>query len=180
MLNIRNFTAAILIAIATPALSDDAPMEFDVAEDLSRFIFAASPVHSDGMPAFGNPFVTQGYIYPAGTLNGGVEGTNDDGSPVWPEKVLGTWTCDGYFVGNGGHTTTGNMVITRQVFQFLDGSLIITHGPELADAHVAIDRPITGATGNYLDAGEVMEQTLLGMTDGFGVRLQFEIDADGE
>jgi hypothetical protein len=27
------------------------------------------------MPAYGNAFITQGYIYPAGTLEGGVEGT---------------------------------------------------------------------------------------------------------
>lgn len=180
MLNIRNLAAAMVVAVATPAMSEDALKEFDVAEDLSRFIFASSPVHADGMPAFGNPFVTQGYIYPAGTLNGGVEGTNADGTPVWPELVLGTWTCDGYFVGDGGYTTTGNMVITRQVFQFNDGSLIITQGPELADTHVAIERPITGATGDYLNAGEVMEQTLLGMTDGYGVRLQFEIDPDDQ
>lgn len=180
MLNIRNLVAAFVVVIAAPAMSDDAPKKFDVAEDLSRFIFAQAPQHGDGMPAFGNAFVTQGYIYPAGTLDGGVEGTNPDGSPVWPEKVLGTWTCDGYFVGDGGHTTTGNMVITRQIFQFKDGSIVVTHGPELADVHVAIDRPITGATGKYLNAGDVMEQTLLGMSNGYGVRLQFEIEPDDE
>jgi len=158
----------------------DLDREFDVAEDLSRFIFASAPVHADGMPAFGNAFVTQGYIYPAGALDGGVEGTKADGSPAWPDLVIGTWTCDGYFVGEGGYTTTGNMVITRQVFEFNDGSIIITQGPELADVDVAIIRPITGATGDYKGAGEVMEQTLLGMSDGYGVRLQFEIDPANE
>ncbi len=176
MFNFKSLFTAALIVAANPLYAGDALKEFDVAEDLSRFIFASAPVHDDGMPAFGNPFVTQGYIYPAGTLDGGVEGTLPDGSPAWPDLVLGEWTCDGYFVGEGGHTTAGNMVITRQVFEFEDGSVIITHGPELADVDVAIARPITGATGDYLNVGDVMEQTLLGMTDGFGVRLQFEID----
>ena len=179
MFNSRNLiAAAAMVALAGPAISGEALRAFDVAEDLSRFIYAEAPRHDDGMPAFGNPFITQGYIYPAGTLDGGVEGTLPDGSPTWPELVLGTWTCDGYFVGQGGHTTTGNMVITRQVFEFKDGGVIITQGPELADVDVAINRPITGATGDYRDAGSVMEQTLLGMTDGYGVRLQFEIASD--
>ena len=172
----RNLTAAAAIALCSPAWSGDALKEFDVAEDLSRFIFSAAPVHDDGLPAFGNAFITQGYIYPAGQLDGGVEGTNSDGTPVWPDQVLGTWTCDGYFVGDGGHTTTGNMVISRQVFEFNDGSVIITQGPELADIDKPIIRPITGTTGDFVGAGTVMEQTMLGMTDGFGVRLQFEID----
>lgn len=176
MFKLKNLIAASLVSVASPMLAGEGLKEFDVAEDLSRFIYAAAPVHDDGMPAFGNAFVTQGYIYPAGTLDGGVEGTNADGSPMWPDLVLGTWTCDGYFVGDGGYTTTGNMVITRQIFEFADGSIIVTHGPELADVDVAIVRPITGATGDYAGAGSVMEQTLLGMTDGYGVRLQFEID----
>lgn len=132
------------------------------------------------MPHFGNAFVTHGYIYPANTLDGGVEGTHADGSPVWPDKILGTWTCDGYFVGDGAYTTTGNIVITRQVFEFTDGSIIISQGPKLADVDIAIARPITGATGDYQGAGDVMEQTLLGMSDGYGVRLQFEIEPDRE
>ena len=181
MFKLRNLiTAVAMTALAGPAFSGEALSEFDVAEDLSRFVYAEAPRHDDSMPAFGNPFVTQGYIYPAGTLDGGVEGTLPDGSPAWPELVLGTWTCDGYFVGQGGHTTTGNMVITRQVFEFKDGSILVTQGPELADVDVPINRPITGATGDYLNVGSVMEQTLLGMTDGYGVRLQFEIAPDSE
>jgi hypothetical protein len=37
-------------------------------------------------------------------------------------------------------------------------------------------RVITGGTGGYADAGPGMTQTLLGMRDGFGVRLQIEVD----
>ncbi|MEO4041848.1 hypothetical protein AAFN47_09615 [Hoeflea sp. CAU 1731] len=48
---------------------------FDVAEDMSRFVFSAAPVFDDGMPAYGNAFITQGYLYPTGTLDGGVKGT---------------------------------------------------------------------------------------------------------
>ena len=40
--------------------------EFEVAEDATRFAFDDEPVFDDGMPGYGNPFVTQGYIYEAG------------------------------------------------------------------------------------------------------------------
>ncbi len=83
-------TALSTAAFAAPAIST-----FEVAEDHTRFAFAPAPVFDDGMPAHGNPFVTQGYIYPAGTLSEGVSGTLEDGSPAFPDKVLGTWTCDG-------------------------------------------------------------------------------------
>lgn len=66
------------------------------------------------MPAYGNAFITQGYIYPAGTLDGRVERTLANGDPAFPDLVIGEWTCDGYFVADGMRTETGAIVITRQ------------------------------------------------------------------
>jgi hypothetical protein len=126
------------------------------------------------MPAYGNAFVTQGYVYPAGTLDGGVEGTTPEGAPAFPDKVIGTWTCDGYYVGDGFRTETGTVVITRQVIVFDNGDLLITQGPELAETDVAIVRAVTGGTGDYADAPAEIHQTLLGMSEGYGVRLQME------
>lgn len=163
--------AALLTTAPGAALAERAAA-FDVAEDLSRFVHAATPVFEDGLPAYGNAFVTQGYVYPAGTLDGGVEGTDPDGGPAFPEKVIGTWTCDGYFVNDGMRTATGAIVITRQVVEFHDGDLLITHGPELADVDVTVTRAVTGGTGDYADAPRQIRQTLLGMTEGYGVRLQ--------
>ncbi|WP_375552207.1 hypothetical protein [Rhodophyticola porphyridii] len=77
-----NLILAATIA-ASPLVAHADPLAgFDVAEDLSRFVYASAPVFDDGMPAYGNAFVTQGYIYPAGTLDGGVEGTLANGDPA--------------------------------------------------------------------------------------------------
>ena len=81
--------AAALASTAFSAQADGMLTSFDVAEDISRFVFAEAPVFDDGMPAYGNPFITQGYVYPAGTLDGGVEGTLADGSAAFPDKVIG-------------------------------------------------------------------------------------------
>lgn len=174
-MKLKHFAFAVLTAaIPAVATADGALRAFDVAEDLSRFVYAETPRFDDEMPAYGNAFVTQGYVYPAGTLDGGVEGTLPDGSPAFPDKVIGTWTCDGYYVGDGFRTTSGVIVITRQVIAFNDGDLLITQGPELAQTDVAITRAVTGGTGDYADAPAEISQVLLGMTDGYGVRLQME------
>ncbi|MEO4041849.1 hypothetical protein AAFN47_09620 [Hoeflea sp. CAU 1731] len=82
-------------------------------------------------------------------------------------------------------TETGALVMTRQVYRFNDGGLLISHGPELVDAGVTVKRAVTGGTGDYADAPAEISQVLLGMSDGFGVRLQVQLgrwsqEADGE
>lgn len=172
----------LLFATALVALSPDLSRAemlsaFDVAEDHTRFVFDEAPVFDDGMPAYGNAFVTQGYIYPAGTLDSGVEGVNPDGSPAFPDQVIGTWTCDGYFVGDGMRTTDGPMVISRQIYDFADGDLLVTQGPEYMSDGVQFTRAVTGGTGDYADAPAGLVQTFLGMSDGLGVRLQMQFGA---
>jgi len=175
-MQLNKYLAVALLTCAPFAVSaEDLRAEFDVAEDISRFVFAPAPVFDDGMPAYGNPFVTQGYIYPAGTLNGGVEGTLPNGDPAFPELVIGEWTCDGFFVGDGMRTETGAIVMTRQIYRFDDGDLLISHGPELADIGTTITRAVTGGTGDYAGAPNALNQTLLGMSEGYGVRLQIEL-----
>lgn len=171
-------TAALIAAAPLSAQAEGPLAAFDVAEDLSRFVHAAAPIFDDGMPAYGNAFVTQGYIYPAGTLDGGVEGTLPNGDPAFPDLVIGEWTCDGYFVGDGMRTETGAIVMTRQIYRFDDGDLLIVHGPELVDPGVVVTRAVTGGTGDYADAPPELKQVLLGMSDGYGVRLQIELGGE--
>ncbi|MDF0601369.1 hypothetical protein P1J78_11555 [Psychromarinibacter sp. C21-152] len=158
-------------AAAGPA---DRITEFDVAEDHTRFVFDEAPVHDDGMPAHGTAFVTQGYIYPAGTLDDG-PGVTEDGAPTHPDKVLGTWTCSGWFVGEGAHTEAGAWLVSRQVYHFEDSdAVIVSQGPEYNVVGEAKPRPITGATGAYGDDA-VIEQTFLGFHAHGGVKVRFDI-----
>lgn len=175
-MHLNKFLAIILLACMPFAVSaQDMRSDFDVAEDLTRFVFSPAPVFEDGMPAYGNPFVTQGYIYPAGTLDGGAEGTLANGDPAFPDLVIGEWTCDGFFVGDGMRTETGAIVMSRQIYRFDDGDLLISHGPELIDVGATVTRAVTGGTGDYADAPSALHQTLLGMSDGYGVRLQVQL-----
>lgn len=156
-------------------------LTFDVAEDTSRFVFDEAPVfEEDGFPAYGNSFVTQGYIYPEGTLDG-TNGVLPDGSPEFPELVIGEWTCMGFFVGDGAHTESGPWVITTQFYNFGEAygnQTLVTQGYEVADLDVPIARAISGGTGDYSTARGEASQTLLGFNAVEGVVLRFDVNIE--
>lgn len=155
-------------AESDPGRPDDT-IEVDIAEDGTRFVIDDSPVFDDGFPAYGNPFITQGYIYPAGTLTTS-NGVNPDGSPEFPDRVIGEWTCSGYFIADGAHTTEGSWVFTTQLFAFGDDAdsgaetLVVT-GYEGVEAGGLVTGAITGGTGRYSLAQGDAEQELLGMNN---------------
>lgn len=145
-------------------------MEVDIAENGRRFVFDEAPVFDDGMPAYGNPFVTQGYIYPAGTLSEG-NGVNPDGSPEFPDKVIGEWSCEGFFIGDGAHTTEGAWVYTTQLFAFGDdpdtgAETIVVTGYEGSEPGELVNGAVTGGTGRYSTARGEADQELLGFNNG--------------
>lgn len=85
---------------AAPNSFDNRSISFDVAENGHHFTPDETPAFPDGVPAFGAEFITEGYLYPVGTLNGS-NGVNPDGSPEFPNKVIGHWVCRGWHVGEG-------------------------------------------------------------------------------
>lgn len=161
--------------------------KFDVVENASHFFFDDAPLFEDGYPAYGSSFVTQGYIYPYGFLEQH-EGVFANGEPAYPDKVIGVWTCRGFFIGNGAHTTTGPMVITTQIYDFFDKAgyqngqystdrLIVSEGYELVDLNRQFSRAITGGTGPFSRIKGEALQTLMGFNAYMGVRLRFVIKA---
>jgi hypothetical protein len=144
-------------------------LEVDIAEDGTRFIIDEAPVFEDGFPAYGNAFLTQGYIYPAGTLSAS-DGVNPDGSPEYPDQVIGEWSCRGYFIADGAHTTEGSWVFTTQLFAFGDDAdsgaeTIVVTGYEGAEVGQIVTGAITGGTGRYATARGEADQELLGMNN---------------
>ena len=189
--------AAILFAVFVAsgfALADDddddderkrhrIPKAFDVAEIGSRFVPDDEPL-VDGFPAYGNSFITQGYIYPAGTLQpcdgnaGECQGVNPDGSPQWPELVIGTWTCFGWHVQDAANATSGASVVTTQIYEFSDtpGEItFVSDGFELVFHDSSwIRRAVTGGTGPLSGVEGQVEQSFLGFPNAsVGVNLTF-------
>lgn len=153
-------------------------LAFDVAEDGTRFVLDEAPVFDDGLPAYGNGFVTQGYIFEAGTL-GADDGVTADGTVAegFADKVIGRWTCYGYFVGDGARTDPqdGAWVVTTQVYEFDDGSTLVSVGPENPAGGAAAARAITGGTGAHALARGEVEQLTLGHNASDGVNATFTV-----
>ncbi len=144
-------------------------IEVDVAEDGTRFVIDEKPVFDDGSPAYGNPFITQGYLYPVGTLTKS-NGVNPDGTPEFPDRVIGEWTCTGYFIADGAHTTEGSWVYTTQLFAFGDdpdsgAHTIVVTGYESGIPGTTVTGAITGGTGRHESVLGESDQTFLGMNN---------------
>ena len=157
------------IASTSDTSPDSQVLEVDVAEDGTRFVIAEAPVFDDGFPAHGNAFVTQGYIYPAGTLTDS-NGVNPDGTPEFPDEVIGEWSCSGYFIGEGAHATEGAWVYTTQLFAFGDDAdtgaeTIVVTGYEGAEVGAIVTGAITGGTGDYATASGAAAQQLIGINN---------------
>jgi hypothetical protein len=177
---------ALIAAIAVPIVSagwsssDGVKMvEFDVSEDMTRFIFNKDVAFEDGMPADGSSFITRGYLYPVGTLKGDGDGVNKDGSPQFPDKVIGEWICQGYMINDAGHAKSGVWVFSTQFFQVGSApgaETIVSQGYELADVGVAVSRAITGGTGQFQDARGQGTQTMLGLNASEGVNLRVKLN----
>jgi len=149
---------------------------FDVAENATRFVFDPSFDDGGGLPTRAAAFVTEGYIYPPGTLTGS-NGVLEDGSPEFPDMVLGQWTCRGWITEDLATAATGPFVLTTQLYSLGEGMeafTFVSDGQELIDAGVAISRAITGGTGPLSSAGGEIHQTLLGFNATQGGNLHFE------
>lgn len=159
--------------------------QIDVACDATSIRFEGpqgpnpdNPVGDPGPhPYYGASFVVQGVIYTAGTLrtpgfeNSGLLG---DGTPEFPENVLGKWTCRGWFIGDsndpargGLFTPTGPFVATTQIYDVSNPSnpatrIVTSEGLELIDLNVPFNRAITGGSGSFKNARGNVTQTGIG------------------
>ena len=162
------------------ALSSSQTLEFDMAEDFTRFVFNTDIAREDGFPAHGSAFITQGYLYPVGTLNG-TDGVNPDGSPEFPDKVIGTWICRGWIYGDIDNEDGAPTAVTTQIFELGEAyakQTIITDGFEYMAPGSTFSRAIIGGTGDYHGVGGEQTQEILGINEFMGMSMRFELQLD--
>ena len=167
--------SAIALLASANAQADQPAFSIDVVADCNRFISTPNP---DG-PAFGDFFMQEGLIYRPGTLaancpGGSGCGLNPDGTPQFPDAVIGKWTCWGSFVANGAATEAGVWLYSTQLYEFdvnvLDQNVfepgkraLVSHGAERVDLDVPFRRAITGGYGRFRTTRGDVEQTKIGL-----------------
>lgn len=167
------FTTDEAIAQITGA---DGVLRFEVAEDHTRFAWAGDPTLTDGLPAGRAPYVAQGYLYPAGTLTES-NGVKADGSPEFPDKVLGQWLCYGWYLGADDHVGAAPWV-SSHLFNFGGAwgeATLVSEGFDIDDVEVPMTRAIAGGSGSYADARGTQVETNLGLNATDGLNIRFEV-----
>jgi hypothetical protein len=138
----------------------------DIAEDLARF----NPTFvkpGDTQPERGSFFVTEGNIFPAGTIEG-------DGATFDPnrEGAIGRWICRGtHLVGASEIPAAPLWVNTAQLYLFSGQGRdsIVTEGVE---GSVPVVRAIAGGTGVFREFVGEQRQEFLGFNATGGVNLR--------
>jgi hypothetical protein len=177
--NAAVFVAAAALTVtlqpATAQMSGNAPeriqFTIDVAEDMNLFVEPRVPVGTE--PLRGSFFVTEGKIFPAGTIPivGG-----DQFNPNLVAGSIGTWFCKGTFLVKGSvFETTPMAVLSDQVYLLEDDKQsIATTGTEGSTPTV---RAVIGGTGPYAGYTGEQRQEFLGFnkTGGVNLRVHFTL-----
>ena len=169
--------AATILSLSFAFAQTSETVQLEISEDMNQFVFDESKTFDDGMPAHGSSFVTKGFVYPAGTLDGS-NGVNADGTPEFPEAVIGEWLCFGTMINDAAHATGGAWVVSTQIINLSDelgGESIVTTGYEFADDSL-VARAISGGTGKYAEARGEAKQSFVGLNATEGVVLTVELD----
>jgi hypothetical protein len=142
----------------------------DAAEDFPLF----NPTFvrpTDTQPERGSFFITEGNIFPAGTIQG-------DGSSFDPNSAgaIGRWFCRGtHLVSATEFPTSARAVHTAQLYLLPDErKSIATEGVE---GSVPVLRPVTGGTGIFRGYIGQQRQEMLGFnaTGGVNLRVTFTL-----
>jgi hypothetical protein len=138
----------------------------DVAEDFRKFVpTLVKPEHTQ--PERGSFFVTEGRIFPAGTIQG-------DGATFDPSQRghIGVWFCRGtHLVAAHEIPAAPLWVDTAQLFVLgRQGKEQLT--TEGIEGNGTVTRIVTGGTGNYAGWTGEQRQTFLGFNATGGVNLR--------
>lgn len=145
----------------------------EVAEDLATFV-PGPPFDAAGVPQRGSFFITQGKIFPEGTIQG-------DGASFDPnsEGAIGTWFCRGTHLVSGlEFPATRFAVDTAQAYLMPDDKqMIVTDGLE-GGFGFEVQRVISGGTGEFRKVIGIQKQELIGFNQSGGValRVTFELE----
>jgi hypothetical protein len=169
-------TLAVLLGSTVPAAAQMGIESFnrerieftiDVSEDMNKFVEHRTAAGVE--PVRGSQFVTEGKIFPAGTI----PGKGEQFDPNTPGS-RGTWLCKGVFLVKGSEFDKSALAVFSDQVYLLPGDThsIATTGTEGNGLAV---RPVTGGTGAFAGYVGEQRQQFLGFNKTGGVNLRVTI-----
>jgi hypothetical protein len=144
----------------------------DVAEDLAgKFVPTfVKPEHSQ--PERGSFFVTEGRVFPAGTIQG-------DGSAFHPNQSghIGVWICRGTHLVAASQIPVAPLWVSSAQLYVLGRQGKEQLATEGIEGNGTVTRIVTGGAGNYAGWTGEQTQTFLGFnpTGGVNLRVTFKL-----
>jgi hypothetical protein len=149
----------VLLCVGLPTWAQDEEPDYPTTYDESNQLIVE--IGCNGFTGQGTPagnFIIQGYLYPYGTLQTGTDGVLADGSPEFPEAVIGRWMCRGWNFPERPPIAYINTVQTFEIHTENPGEdMLITAGLEINAAHLPTyshnnTRAVIGGTGRFAKA----------------------------
>ena len=170
------FTADEAIEQITAA---DGTLRFDVAENATLFAWSGDPELKDGVPGPPHRLRLPG-LHLSRRHADQRQRRLADGSPEFPDKVLGQWSCWGWHVGAGAAAGAAPWLTTHLVsFGGASGeATLVSEGYSIDDLAAVLERAITGGTGAFAGARGVQRETNLGFnaTEGMNFRYEYVVE----
>ena len=159
----------VLLFVSLPAWAQEEPDYPTTYDDSHQLIveIGCNGFTGQGTPA-GN-FIIQGYLYPYGTLQTGSDGVNPDGSPEFPDAVIGRWMCRGWPFPERPPRAFVNTIQTFELQTENPGeNMIVTAGLEINAGHLPVlshnnTRAVVGGTGRFSKAKGEQNQFVPGV-----------------
>jgi hypothetical protein len=138
----------------------------DVAEDFTKFV-PTKVKPEDTQPERGSFFVTEGRIFPVGTIEG-------DGADFDPGQRghVGVWICRGTHLVAGSEIPAASWWVDSAQLFVLGRQAKEQLTTEGLEGSGTVTRVVTGGTGNYAGWTGEQRQTFLGLNATGGVNLR--------
>lgn len=171
--------ASLALALAAPAhgqeLADRSgsrsrePLVFtiDVAEDLEGKFVPTLVKPTDTQPERGSFFVTEGRLFPAGTI----EGDGADFDP-YQRGHIGVWFCRGTHLVAGSEIPAAPLWVNSAQLYVIGRQGKEQLSTEGIEGSGTVTRIVTGGAGNYAGWTGEQKQTFLGINQTGGVNLR--------
>jgi hypothetical protein len=138
----------------------------DVAEDFTKFV-PTKVKPEDTQPERGSFFVTEGRVFPVGTIEG-------DGADFDPSQRghVGVWICRGTHLVAGSEIPAASWWVDSAQLFVLGRQAKEQLTTEGLEGSGTVTRVVTGGTGNYAGWTGEQRQTFLGLNATGGVNLR--------
>lgn len=133
---------------------DKIDLELDICCDLNSMRYLNNDPESDA-GYNKRSFIVEGHIYKKGTFEyyGFESGIKSSGAPEFLDRLMGKWTCKGWYINRGPETKTGYYIDSTHTYE-LDSRtalsrILTSNGKEKIEMHESFSRVLCSGMGSY-------------------------------